>query len=175
MIEILDVAPEYKGTKAANKTARKAAQEEDIVVEYEEIEDYETPLGLPQDEEELPEFDASNMLTDEDLPENAQLLAEILDELNENRIIEVYISSKNETINFGDEVTLYAILRGYDDCVFTAQWQISDDDANYTDIAGENNLACSFIVTEQNYTKYWRIVTTITAVNVPDELLNNQD
>ena len=116
-------------------------------------------------------FDVSNMISDEDLPENAQLLAEILDEMNEDRKIDIYISSENDTIVFGDEVTLHAVLRGYDDCEFTAQWQISDDDVNYVDIDGENELTCSFIVTEQNYTKYWRMVTTITAVNIPDEVL----
>ncbi len=139
-----------------------------------EIEDYETPLGIPG---KIPEFDSESMLTEQDLPENALLLAEILDELNEDRSVNIYMGFEGEELRFGDEVTLYAVLNGYDDCVFTVQWQISpnDEDEDYTDIDGENELTCSFVVTEENYTNYWRIVTTITAVNVPDELLKAKD
>ena len=85
------------------------------------------------------------------------LLAEILDELNEERSINIYIGFEGDELHFGDEATL------------------SDDDVDYTDIEGENDLTYSTIVTKENYTKYWRIVATITAVNIPDELLNGQD
>ena len=147
--------------------------EENVII----IEEYETPLGIPGQAAsvEAPEFNSSNLLTEEDLPENAMLLAEILDELNEERSINIYIGFEGDELHFGDEATLYAVLKGYEDCVFTVQWQISDDDVDYADLEGENNLTYSTIVTEENYTKYWRIVATITAVNVPDELLNGQD
>ena len=42
---------------------------------------------------------------------------------------------------------------------------------NYKDIRKQNGLTYSLVVTEQNYTNYWRIVATITAVNVPDDLV----
>lgn len=122
-------------------------------------------------EQEAEILNTSDLISEEDLPDNAMLLAELLDELNESRKINIYISSESEEVHFGDEVTLYAVLKGYEDCEFTVQWQISPDDQNYTDIEGQNSLTYTFTVTEENYTMYWRIVATITAVNVPDELL----
>ena len=147
----------------------------DFKAETKAAEPVVAPMNVPEEEEEIPEFNSSDLITEEDLPDNAMLLAELLDELNEDRKIDVYITSENTEIHFGDSVTLYAVMKGYDDCVFTVQWQISPDDNEYADIAGENGLTYTFIVTEQNYTNYWRIVATITAVDVPDELLADQD
>ena len=128
--------------------------------EIEEIEDYETPLGLPTAAAEQQE-----------LPENATLIGEILDELNANRRIQIYITGENEEIRFGDKVTLHSVLVGYEDCEYNIQWQVSPDDKNYTDVVGEVGANYSFVVTEDNYTNYWRVAVTITAVNIPDSLI----
>ena len=39
--------------------------------------------------------------------------------------------------------------------------------------AGETALSYSFEVTPENYADYWRIVITITAVEVPDEIIED--
>ena len=90
--------------------------------------------------------------------------------MNENRSISIYIVAEQE-IHFGDKVTLVAVLKGYDDCVFIAQWQVSSDNENWFDITGENMLTYTFEINSDNYANYWRIVIEITAVEVPDELI----
>ena len=137
-----------------------------------DIEEYETPLGIAS-EEEAQIFTADDILSKEDLPDTAVLLAEILDEMNEERSIEIYISYEGEEVHFGDTVTLYAVLKGYENCEFTVQWQQSKDNQNYEDIAGQNGLSYTFEVTEDNYTDCWRLAVIITAVEVPDEMISD--
>ena len=168
--EIAEETVEEPAEKAATEEVTENAVSSENETELVDIEEYETPLGIAS-EEEAQIFTGDDILSKEDLPDKAVLLAEILDDMNEERSIEVYISYEGEEVHFGDSVTLYAILKGYENCEFTVQWQVSPDDLEYTDVAGQNGLVYTFEVTEENYTKYWRIVATITAVNVPDELL----
>ena len=114
-----------------------------------------------------------DIISEDQLPYNAKLIAEILDGTNEGRTISIYASYDGDELYFGDMVTLIAVLKGYDDCIFTAQWQQSKDDATWFDMVGENNLFCSFEVTEENYMDYWRIMIHISAVEIDDELLQS--
>lgn len=165
-VEETEEEPVEEPTEEVTENVVSSENETELV----DIEEYETPLGIAS-EEETQIFTGDDILSKEDLPDTAVLLAEILDEMNEERSIEIYISYEGEAVHFGDTVTLYAVLKGYENCEFTVQWQVSPDDQNYVDIAGQNGLSYTFTVDEENYTNYWRIVATITAVNVPDELL----
>ena len=132
------------------------------------------PERAAEQQKEAPrELSGDDIISEDQLPYNAKLIAEILDETNEGRTISIYASYDGDELYFGDMVTLIAVLKGYDDCIFTAQWQQSKDDATWFDMVGENNLSCSFEVTEENYMDYWRIMIHISAVEIDDELLQS--
>lgn len=74
----------------------------------------------------------------------------------------------NEPLHFNDQVTLHAVLQGYDELVYSAQWQVSIDNASWQDIDGATTLSYSFIITESNYQNYYRIVITVIGIEVAD-------
>lgn len=115
------------------------------------------------------------VITEEDLPENARLLGVIQDKLNAERSVSVYIAFDGEYVEFGDTVTLYAVLNGYEDTTYALQWQVSPDNANWADITGATNASYAVVVTETNYTDYYRVAVTINGVVVADELLTETE
>ena len=110
-------------------------------------------------------------ITEDDLPENARLLGVIQDKLSAERSVSVYVSYDGEYVHFGDTVTLYAVLHGYEDTVYTLQWQSSPDNVSWADISGAVDASYAVTVTEANYTDYYRVAVTINGVVVADELL----
>ena len=110
-------------------------------------------------------------ITENDLPDNARLLGVIQDKLSAERSVSVYASYDGEYVTFGDTVTLYAVLHGYEDTVYTLQWQSSPDNASWADISGAVDASYAVTVTEANYTDYYRVAVTINGVIVADELL----
>ena len=110
-------------------------------------------------------------ITENDLPDNARLLGVIQDKLSAERSVSVYVSYDGEYVTFGDTVTLYAVLHGYEDTVYTLQWQSSPDNASWADISGAVSASYAVTVTEANYTDYYRVAVTINGVIVADELL----
>ena len=110
-------------------------------------------------------------ITEDDLPDNARLLGVIQDKLSAERSVSVYASYDGEYVTFGDTVTLYAVLHGYEDTVYTLQWQSSPDNASWADISGAVSASYAVTVTEANYTDYYRVAVTINGVIVADELL----
>ena len=110
-------------------------------------------------------------ITENDLPDNARLLGVIQDKLSAERSVSVYASYDGEYVTFGDTVTLYAVLHGYEDTVYTLQWQSSPDNASWADISGAVSASYAVTVTEANYTDYYRVAVTINGVIVADELL----
>lgn len=105
-----------------------------------------------------------------ELPANARLMAIIEDELNAARSVSIYAAYDGDTLSFGDAVTLIAVLNGYENTAYTLKWQSSPDNQEWEDIAGETAASYSFIITEANYTNYWRVSVTITGVIVPDDV-----
>ena len=127
------------------------------------------PAAQPPEEPAAPPvYTGSDVITEEDLPDRAVKIAEILDELNENCRIDIYISYDGEHLHIGDEVCLIAVLHGFEDCVFTVQWQESDDNLAFADVVNENELVYRFNVTRENCLKYWRLSVNVTAVEVED-------
>lgn len=73
--------------------------------------------------------------------------------------VSVYVSCA-DTVWYGDTVTLYAVLKGYDGIDYHIQWQVSDDNSNWHDISGANSEQYSIVVSEENCTNYYRVVVT---------------
>ena len=109
--------------------------------------------------------------SEEVLPDNAKLMSVIQDALNKDRTVSIYIAYEGDCVNFGDTVALYAVLEGYEDTEYTIQWQTGTDNENWEDIEGANAEKYEVIVTEDNYTDFYRVAVTLTGVEVDDDLL----
>lgn len=95
------------------------------------------------------------------LPENAQIVITIEDALNPDRYIEIYATYDGDFLNIGDDVTLYAVLHGYDGLVYSLQWQVYQG-GEWVDILNETDDTYEFTLTEGNCDDTWRIEVTIT-------------
>ena len=98
------------------------------------------------------------------LPAGAGVVTTLQDQLNQNRSIDVYATWEGEELYLDSEATLIAVLHGYDNAVYTLQWQYSPDNATWYDLEGAEEARCTLTVTEENYQYYWRIQATITGV-----------
>ena len=98
------------------------------------------------------------------LPAEAGVVTTLQDQLNPERSIDVYAAWEGETLYLDSEATLIAVLHGYDNAVYTLQWQYSPDNATWYDLEGAEEARCTLTVTEENYQYYWRIQATITGV-----------
>ena len=98
------------------------------------------------------------------LPAGAGVVTTLQDQLNQNRSIDVYATWEGEALYLDSEATLIAVLHGYDNAVYTLQWQYSPDNATWYDLEGAEEARCTLTVTEENYQYYWRIQATITGV-----------
>jgi len=125
------------------------------------------PSDVGGNDDSLPIYTGENIIKEEDLPATAQkMMTGQVD--GDGRSIDIYVDYDGDELHFGDEIRMIGVLHGYDNCVFTVQWQRSPDDTTYEDIEGENALIYKFIVARDNYEDYYRIVATITAIEVPD-------
>lgn len=96
---------------------------------------------------------------------NAEKIATIEDVLNPNRSIDIYASWEGDALYFGAEARLTAALRGYDNVVYTVQWETSKDGANWRAVEGANATTYALTVTEENYMDFWRVRVTVTGVD----------
>ena len=94
----------------------------------------------------------------------AEKILTIDDLLDPNRSIDVYLAMEQDQLFFGGEATIVAVLHGYDNAVYTLQWQTSVDGENWVDVPGATESRMTVIVTEENYLNYWQIQVTITDV-----------
>ena len=123
---------------------------------------------------ESPVLSGDDLISEEDIPDNSVLIGQILDEMDESRSIDVYISFDGEYVTYDDTVTLYAVLKGYENCTFTIQWQQSRDGKEWTDIPDETGLQYKFLVTKDNYNLFWRLSVHIVSIEIPDEMLEQE-
>lgn len=108
---------------------------------------------------------------EETLPDNAKLMSVIQDALDKRRSVSIYMAYDGEYVNFGDTVSFYAVLEGYEGTEYEIRWQVSADDENWSDIEGANATRFDLVVTEDNYENYYRAAVTLTGVEVDDDLL----
>ena len=78
--------------------------------------------------------------------------------------LDVSLAMEQDQLFFGEEATIVAVLHGYDNAVYTLQWQTSVDGENWVDVPGATESRMTVIVTEENYLNYWQIQVTITDV-----------
>lgn len=97
--------------------------------------------------------------------EKTEVVEEIVPEEQQNdQCIECSVSiyaSCTDTVWYGDTVTLYVVLEGYDGLDYHIQWQVSDDNSNWHNISGANGEQYNIVVSEENCTNYYRVAITI--------------
>ena len=128
-------------------------------VETEEVEEIEAV-------EEIAEETVIEEATEEEIPEDAQLLTTVEDALNAERSVSIYVSYEGETVAYGDEIELYAVLNGYEGTSYSLQWQVSSDNANWANISGANSDEYDVTVSEDNAANYYRVAVTIDGVEI---------
>ena len=96
---------------------------------------------------------------------NAEKIATIEDVLDPNRSVSIYASWEGDALYFGTEATLTAALRGYDNVVYTLQWETSRNAAEWRAVEGANETTYAMTVTEENYLDFWRVRVTVTGVD----------
>ena len=117
------------------------------------------PTEVPSDAEQTPVPSFEPAATQ--LPEDAQIVVTIEDALNPSRYIEIYAAFEGDFLNIGDNVTLYAVLHGYDGLIYELQWQVQRG-GEWIDIEYETDDTYEFTLTEENCDDTWRIEVTIT-------------
>lgn len=114
---------------------------------------------------EEPSEDPEDETTEEPSEEPVVDPEELLDP---ERSIEIHVEWDGD-LYFGDEVTLVAELHGYENTVYTVQWETSKDDVNWTEVEGATELTHMFVVTEENWQDFWRLTVEVTGVIVEEE------
>lgn len=103
-------------------------------------------------------------LTEEDIPDSAIIIGSLADQLDPNRWIDIYADWEGEGLYLGSKVTLMAVLHGYDNAVYTLQWQESPDDVHWTDMEGATAAKIEIVLDEYNWANFWRVAVVITDV-----------
>ena len=85
-----------------------------------------------------------------------------------HREIKVFVQYDGE-LQFGTEVTLVAVLYGYDDVLYELQWESSSDGLTWEAVPGANELAYTMIVSEENYLNSWHVLVTVIGPRISDE------
>ncbi len=125
----------------------------------------EIPVSFKRDETGALVLDENgNPIPLSTVPADADKISSILDELNPERYIDIYAVWDNDVLQFGDKATLIAVLHGYENTVYTIQWQNSGDAENWTDVEGAVGERYTLEVTEDNHTDYWRVQVLISDV-----------
>jgi hypothetical protein len=150
-VEVIETPAEVPAAEATDApTAAPAAEEP------KEPEHVSEPTAAPTEQPEV--------ITEADLPEEAQKIGTIEDALDPSRYIDIYAVWQDDVLSFGTQAQLIAVLHGYDAVQYTLQWQISTDNANWTDIPDATGARCDVTVTEDNYLCWWRVQVLISDV-----------
>ncbi len=93
-----------------------------------------------------------------------ELVAEALDP---NRSVSIAVHKDADILYEGDQVTLEAILSGYDNVNYTLQWRYSLDDQTWQDCPGQTGATMTITMDSTNYKYYWNVLVTITGLKEP--------
>ena len=145
-----------------------AAPAEEIVEVIETVEETETEEVevIEETAEEIVEETVIEEAAEEEIPEDAQLLTTVEDALNAERSVSIYVSYEGDTVSYGDEIELYAVLNGYEGTSYSLQWQVSEDNTNWANISGANGSEYDVTVSEDNAANYYRVAVTIDGVEI---------
>ena len=93
-----------------------------------------------------------------------ELVAEALDP---NRSVSIAVHKDADILYEGDQVTLEAVLSGYDNVNYTLQWRYSLDDQTWQDCPGQTGESMTITMDSTNYKYYWNVLVTITGLKEP--------
>lgn len=114
-------------------------------------------------EADVPEADAPEAETPAE--HEGVKIATITDALDASRYIDIYAIFEGDSLHAGVVVTLAASLHGYENLVYTLQWEMSDG-GDWVPVGQLNAVTYSFRLTEALYNASWRIVVNITEAKV---------
>ena len=113
-----------------------------------------------------PEVSIENTL----IPSEEELLGkplyQIVDEQNPDRKITIYAYwGDKEYVEVGDTIRLTAKLEGYEGLVYSLRWQTSyETQGAWVDLQDGTGSSYTFILDDDNYTWFWRVLVDITGV-----------
>lgn len=195
--EVTEETEETELAEEAIEEAEETEPTEEITEETEETEpaeeaESEEPTEeITEETEELTEEEDNSALTEE-VPEDAVLFDTLIDMLDPNRRIDIYASWEGEQVENGTEVTLTAVLYGYDNAVYTLRWQKAESateeipEESWTDLEGMTESTMTFVFSEDSADDYYRVIVNITDVTditdsneaeneaAPEEMLSTQ-
>ncbi len=90
-----------------------------------------------------------------------ELVAEALDP---NRSVSIAVHKDADILYEGDQVTLEAVLSGYDNVNYTLQWRYSLDDQTWQNCPGQTGETMTITMDSTNYKYYWNVLVTITGL-----------
>ena len=130
--------------------------------------DAEVPVAYQRDENGALILDENgNPIPAYTVPQDSVKVTTLEDALDPNRSIDIYISWNGETPALGVTATFIAVLHGYDNLIYTVQWQQSDDAAEWYYVGQpqtneEGSFRLDVEITWDNYDDYWRVEVVIT-------------
>ena len=74
----------------------------------------------------------------------------------------VFLEFLKEPTDYGDEVTLIAILMDFrENDIYHFEWEESEDGEEWEVIIGANEQTYTFIIDHENVTHYWRVTVIL--------------
>ena len=83
------------------------------------------------------------------------------DKLNPDRTLDIYATFDEKRATLGAFARLTAVLHGYDDLIYSLQWQQSHDGKEWTDVPSAHQPELVVETSEENQYHYWRVKVTI--------------
>ena len=105
-----------------------------------------------------------NPVATQTIPADAVYVQTLRDQLDENRTIDIYVTFETEDASVGDRARFVAVLNGYDDLIYSLQWQQSDDGITWENLTAANAKELDVVTSEENMNDFWRIQVTITGI-----------
>lgn len=162
--EATPVEPEETTEEAtAEEATAEEPVEEEAVEEAEEVVEEATSEEAPVEEATEEEAAPESV----ELPEDATKIHTLQDALNPDRSIDIWVSFEGDVLCAGTNVTLFAVLNGYDNLTYAMHWEMNTGSG--WEVVGElNRLTYSFVLNEQLYNAEWRVVVDITAGEIAE-------
>lgn len=158
-----ETAPVEPEEATAEEATAEEPVEEEAVEEAEEVVE-EATLEEATSEEATEEEAAPESV---ELPEDATKIHTLQDALNPDRSIDIWVSFEGDVLCAGTNVTLFAVLNGYENLTYAMHWEMNTG-SGWTTVGELNRLTYSFVLNEQLYNAEWRVVVDITAGEIAE-------
>lgn len=142
--------------------AEEEAVEEETEETVEEATSEEAPVEEVTSEEATPEQPLENPV----IPDDAMLMSRVYDALDADRSLTIYASWGGGDLYYGDIINMFVEVLGYEDVIYTLNWQYSVDGSSWQNIDGATGTTYSFQITEENGNYSYRVIINIDGVAV---------